>query len=80
MGIIKHILFRNFWGFLFVLSGLVDLGIGIVSHLTGALTARNSFLPTFAICFIVGFFYPGGIATTTIKFRKPKLKNNLVWY
>ena len=43
MGIIKHILFRDFWGFLFVLSGLVDLGIGIVSHLTGALTAKRIF-------------------------------------
>ena len=57
MGLIKHILFRNFWSFLFILSGLVDLGIGVVSYLTGALAARNSPLPTFAICFIIGGVY-----------------------
>jgi hypothetical protein len=57
MGLIKHILFGNFWSFLFVLSGLVDLGIGGVSYLTGALTAKNSPLPTFVICFIVGGVY-----------------------
>jgi len=54
---IKYILFHNFWSFLFVLSGLVDIGIGAVSYFTGALSAKNSSFPTFAICFIVGSVY-----------------------
>jgi len=57
MSLIRHILFHNFWSFLFVLSGLIGLGIGAVSYSTGVLTARNSPLPTFAICFIVGGVY-----------------------
>ena len=57
MGLIKHILLHNFWSFLFVLSGLVDVGIGIVSYFTGTLTTKNSPLATSVICFIVGGVY-----------------------
>jgi hypothetical protein len=71
MGLVKHMLFHNFWSFLFVLSGLVDLGIGVVSYLTGTLTAKNSPLPTFAICFIVGGVYLSvGISIAIVKMRR----------
>jgi hypothetical protein len=71
MGLIKHILFGNFWSFLFVLSGLVDLGIGVVSYLTGALATRNSPLPTFVICFIVGGVYLSvGLTIAIVKIRR----------
>jgi hypothetical protein len=71
MELIKHIILRNFWGFLFILSGLVDFGIGIVSYFTGALAARNSPLPTFAICFIVGGVYLSiGLTIAIISMRR----------
>jgi len=71
VGLIKHILFHNFWSFLFVLSGLVDLGIGVVSYLTGTLTAKNSPLPTFTICFIIGGVYISiGLSIAIVKMRR----------
>ena len=71
MGFVKHILFHNFWSFLFLLSGLVDLGIGVVSYLTGALAAKNSPVPTFVICFIIGGIYISvGLSLAVIKLRK----------
>ena len=71
MELIKHILLRNFWSFLFILSGLVDLGIGVVSYLTGALTVRNSPLPTFAICFIVGgVYFSIGLTIAIVSMRR----------
>jgi hypothetical protein len=71
MGLIKHILFHNFWSFLFVLSGFVDLGIGVVSYLTGTFTAKNSPLPTFTICFMIGGVYlSAGISLAIVKMRR----------
>lgn len=71
MELIKHILFHNFWAFLFVLSGIVDIGIGIVSYFTGTLSIKNSSLPTFAICFIIGAAYFAiGITIGIFKMRK----------
>lgn len=71
MGLIRHILFHDFWSFLFVLSGLVDLGIGVVSCFTGALAVSNSPLPTFAICFIVGGVYLSvGFTIAIVRMRR----------
>ena len=64
-------LFRSFWGFLLVLSGIVDVVLGIVSYFTGVLSAENSPLPTFAICLIVGSVYIAfGILIALIKERR----------
>ena len=64
-------LFHSFWAFLFVFSGIVNIGLGILSYFTGALSAEDSPLPTFVICLIVGSVYLAiGIAITLVK--KPK--------
>ena len=71
MNLVKYILLRSFLSFLFMLSGLVVLGIGVFSYLTGALAVRNSPLPTFAICFIAGGVYLSvGLTIAIVSMRK----------
>jgi uncharacterized membrane protein HdeD (DUF308 family) len=70
-GLIKHILTNNFWAFLLVLSGIVDIGLGIVFYFSEGMRENCSPLTAFLICFCIGVFYLGiGILIGVRKRRK----------
>ena len=70
---IKHILFGNFWSFLLILAGIVDIGIGVLSYFSGILAVRDSPLSTFLICLIVGsIYFAAGLAVAVVKYKKRK--------
>jgi hypothetical protein len=70
--LLKHILFGNFWSFLLVLSGVVDIAVGIFV-LTGAMRVKGSSFPVFIVCFVTGFIYlSAGLAIAVFKMRKEK--------
>jgi uncharacterized membrane protein HdeD (DUF308 family) len=57
---------------LLILSGIVDIAIGILV-LTGALPVRNAPLPVFLICFVIGFVYlAAGLIIAIVKMKKQK--------
>ena len=69
-GLVKYILFGNFWSFLLVLSGLVDIIIGILV-LTGVITTRSSGFPVFIVCLATGLLYfSAGLAIAIFGRRK----------
>ena len=55
--LIEIIFLHSFWSFLFILSGIANLILGIVSLFTGWLAVKDFVLPTYAICFIGGIIY-----------------------
>ena len=70
-GLIKYILFGNFWSFLLILSGIVDIVLGIL-FLTGIISVKggSSFL-VFIICLITGLVYfLGGLSIAIIQRKK----------
>jgi hypothetical protein len=72
MGLIKHILLGNFCSFLLILSGIVDIAIGVLI-LTGAISVKGHTLAVLIICFVIGFIYFAAglaIAIVTMKRRK----------
>ncbi len=71
-GLIRHILFENFWSFLLVLSGVVDIAIGLGLAFTGV-TFTGPQLPVFAICLITGAVYLSlGIVIAVVGRRKKR--------
>ena len=73
MDLIKFILFHSFWSFLLILSGIVDIGLGVVSSATGVLAITNSSWSTPAVCYTVGSVYlAAGITIAVIQKRKHK--------
>lgn len=72
MEFLKHILFGNFWSFLLILSGIVDIAIGVFV-LTGVLPVKNHQFLIFIICLIIGMVYlAGGFTIALVKMRKTK--------
>jgi hypothetical protein len=69
-GLLKVILFGSFWSFLLVLSGLIDIALGLLFAI-GVFSVRESPAPIFVICFIIGSIYlAAGIAIGIAKKRK----------
>jgi hypothetical protein len=69
-GLIKHILLGNFWSFLLVLSGIVDIAIGL-SILTGLIAVKNSPFSISIVCFVIGVIYlAAGLAIALFKIKK----------
>jgi len=57
----------SFWSFLFTLSGIFDIAIGLLVW-TGTITVKNSPVPILEICFIVGALYlAAGLVFTVLK-------------
>lgn len=70
---IKHILFENFWSFLLVLSGVVDIGIGVILVFTDGKSFSGPPLPVFVICFITGAVYLSlGIVIALVRLRRKR--------
>jgi hypothetical protein len=68
--LLKHILFGNFWSFLLILSGIVDIGIGILI-LTGVIQAEDSTFTLFLVCLIIGLVYlAAGLLIAILKSSK----------
>ena len=68
--LLKHILFGNFWSFLLVLSGIVDIAIGIFIF-TGLFPVRNSSALILIICLIIGLVYiAAGLAIALVSIKK----------
>jgi hypothetical protein len=69
-GLLKVILFGSFWSFLLVLSGIIDIILGLLFAI-GVFSVRESPLPISIICFIIGFIYlAAGISIGVAKKRK----------
>ncbi len=70
--LIKHILLGNFWSFLLVLSGVVDIAIGLVC-LSGAIEVKGSPVTICAICFGMGAVYLAlGVLIAVLRMRRQK--------
>ncbi len=77
MGLVKHILLHNFWSFLLVISGIIDIALGIVSYFIGTPATKTSQFTTLAICSIIGFIYISiGIALAVFKIKKQGIPKN----
>lgn len=71
--LIRHILFENFWSFLLILSGFVDIGIGLVLVFTDGKSFSGPPLPVYAICFITGAIYLSlGIVIALVRLRRKR--------
>jgi hypothetical protein len=72
MVLLKHILFGNFWSFLLILSGIVDITIGILV-LAGTISVKGSSLPVFLICLFIGLIYlAAGFAIAIVNAKKQR--------
>ena len=72
MGLIKHILFGNFWSFLLILSGVIDMAIGVLV-VTGAIFVRSSTVPVIIVCFGIGLVYlAAGLAIAIVRMKRQK--------
>jgi|GEM_PF-3206000 len=68
--LLKHILFGNFWSFLLILSGIVDIVIGLFV-LTDLISVRNYSTLLFIICLIIGLVYiTAGLVIALVSIRK----------
>ena len=57
----------SFWSFLFALSGIFDITIGFLVW-TGFIPIKNSPVPVFEICFLIGaIFLVTGFVLTLVK-------------
>ena len=66
------ILFGNFWSFLLVLSGIVDVVIGLLVLFDVIQVVEHSFLAAI-FCFVVGaIYFSGGVIIALVKMRKKK--------
>jgi len=68
--ILKYVLSGNFWCFLLVLSGVIDMVFGLVMYVTPLQFIEEPPFPIFAVCLGVGFVYfSAGIAIAIAKTR-----------
>ena len=75
MKILKYILLGNFWSFLLILSGIIDLIIGTLVITDTIHVTEHAFIAA-VVAFGVGILYlAGGIVIAVVKTRKEKMKN-----
>jgi hypothetical protein len=69
--LIKYILLHNFWSFLLVLSGIIDITVGVVLFFGDWLSPEIASWKIFLICFSVGVFYlAAGVLIAVVQRRK----------
>ncbi len=68
-------MFGNFWSFLLILSGIIDLVIGTLVITDTIHVTEHAFIAA-VVAFGVGTLYlAGGIAIAVVKMRREKIKN-----
>lgn len=76
MKMLKYIFFGNFWSFLLILSGIIDLIIGTLVITDIIHVTEHAFLAA-VVAFGVGLLYlAGGLVIAWVKMRKEKTKNS----
>lgn len=76
MKMLKYIFFGNFWSFLLILSGIIDLIIGTLVITDIIHVTEHAFIAA-VVAFGVGMLYlTGGIVIAWVKMKKEKTKKS----